>query len=156
MRRLMLGAALIGATWVLLGAATPAIPTVIVDVGSGHQLGSSAVLTVRPPQATPTGDGTLWWDDLHWWTWGGASAVATGGLRANNCRPNCAQGHFSRYGPGTAHARLVASAPRSMRCDNRIVQAYTRYTFTARQVARGLKVSWKLHLTSGCQLRYDG
>ncbi len=155
MRRSMLCGALVGAVFVLAGAATPSIPTVVVDVGFGHRLGSSEILTIEPTSATPTGDGTLIWEHLHWWTWGGATATATGGLGADNCNPNCAQGHFTHYGPGTAHARLVASVPKVMKCDHRTVKAYTRYVFSARQVSRGLKVSWRLHITPDCQLRYD-
>jgi hypothetical protein len=155
MRRLMLGAALVGATGVLLGAANPSIPTVVVDVGYGHKLGSSNVLTIRPDQATPTGDGTLWWEHLHWWTWGGATATATGGFAVKSCTPNCAQGKLTHYGPGTAHARLVADRPRTLHCDGHTVRAYTRYVFTGRQVQHGLKTSWRLHVDSTCRLKYD-
>jgi hypothetical protein len=155
MRRLLLCTALLSAIFVLSGAATPSIPTVVVDVGYGHPLGSSAILTIKPPQATPTGDGTLWWEHLRWWTWGGSTAVATGGFAAKTCNPNCAQGRTVHFGPGTAHARLVASVPKVLRCDHRQVRAYTRYVFTGRQVQPGLKTTWKLHVDSSCQLKYD-
>jgi hypothetical protein len=155
MRRLMLGAALVGATCVLLGAATPSIPTVVVDVGYGHPLGTSKILTIKPDQATPTGDGTLWWEHLRWWTWGGAMAVATGGFGVKSCTPNCAQGRISHYGPGSAHARLVASQPKTLHCDGHTVRAYTLYVFSGRKVVSGLKTSWRLHVTPSCQLRYE-
>lgn len=46
---------------------------------------------------------------LAWHGWGGARATATGVVRANDCTPNCAAGHFHSY-------RVRATADRLKRC----------------------------------------
>jgi len=63
-------------------------------------------LQVEPDVVSYTGDGTgylggratspghLDQDGLHWLSWGGSTAAATGFAWLNDCRPYCARGHF--------------------------------------------------------------
>jgi hypothetical protein len=43
------------------------------------------------------GDGNFWVGALHWRTWGGTGAAATGTAHVNDCTPYCAAGHFHTY-----------------------------------------------------------
>jgi hypothetical protein len=43
---------------------------------------------------------------LHWQSWGGARAAATGAASVNNCTPNCAAGKFKSYPVTLAADRL--------------------------------------------------
>jgi hypothetical protein len=51
----------------------------------------------RPSSVLYTGDGTGYFVKLHWTSFGGATAVATGTDRLNNCTPSCAAGKFRSY-----------------------------------------------------------
>ncbi len=45
-------------------------------------------------------DANTYFDDIHWTTWGSASAKATATYVENTCTPSCVAGHFMRY-PGS-------------------------------------------------------
>lgn len=45
-------------------------------------------------------DANTYFDDIHWTTWGGASAKATATYVENTCTPSCVAGRFVRY-PGS-------------------------------------------------------
>jgi hypothetical protein len=65
---------------------------------------------VEPPRVVfACGDGNFGFDRLQWIGWGGARAVGLGSAYLNDCRPDCAAGHFARYG-----AVLIASG--AQRC----------------------------------------
>ena len=51
-----------------------------------------AVPSVRPSLVLMFQDGSWFIKKLHWSSWGGAVARATGVSSASNCQPNCAQG----------------------------------------------------------------
>jgi hypothetical protein len=58
---------------------------------------------------------------LSWHGWGGAAATAAGSARANDCKPNCAAGHFHSY-PITARASRLSVCGRA--------RYYARLTIT--------------------------
>lgn len=43
------------------------------------------------------GDGGVYASSVHWINWGAGFATATATMHANDCTPNCAQGHFHTY-----------------------------------------------------------
>jgi hypothetical protein len=51
------------------------------------------------PEVRPThvlfacGDGGVWADGVRWTQWGEQVAMATATMHANDCTPNCADGH---------------------------------------------------------------
>ena len=49
---------------------------------------------------------------LAWHGWGGAAATAAGSARANDCKPNCAAGHFHSY-PITARTSSLSVCGRA-------------------------------------------
>lgn len=53
---------------------------------------STNVPRVRPIEVVMFQDGSWVIEKLHWSSWGGAVASATGISSASNCKPNCAQG----------------------------------------------------------------
>jgi hypothetical protein len=91
-------------------------------------------------QTTPatmylSGDGSLFVRKITWQGWGSGTATGTGTAWANNCKPTCAQGTFSKH-PAT----IVLSDPESWhhkmayrRQVDSVPAIHWRYTF-----ARGL------------------
>lgn len=57
------------------------------------------------------GDGNFGFDHLTWVVWGRSRALALGSGYVNDCEPDCAAGHFTRY-------RAVLIATGSQRCRN--------------------------------------
>jgi hypothetical protein len=53
-------------------------------------------LKVRPSTLTMAADGNDTITDLHWSSWGSATAQASGTNHVDNCVPNCAQGHIKK------------------------------------------------------------
>jgi hypothetical protein len=55
------------------------------------------------PEVRPTrvlfacGDGGVWADSVRWTQWGEQVAMATATMHANDCTPNCADGHMHAY-----------------------------------------------------------
>ncbi|HEY6396578.1 MAG TPA: hypothetical protein VIX82_03885 [Solirubrobacteraceae bacterium] len=100
---------------------------------TGHHSTTGAVIAdcfgrgvKAPAEYVPAcGDGNLVLKSLRWHGWGGASATATGVASANDCRPDCARGHFHRYsvnvvvdhrtgtGAQRSYRRLVITAGRN-------------------------------------------
>lgn len=81
---------------------------------------------VRPTQTIDvSGTGSWLIGKLHWRTWTPASAVGTGVLYTNECKPSCAAGHFSRE---PASVRFYGNA----RCHGKDV--FTRARITARSL----------------------
>jgi hypothetical protein len=82
------------------------------------------------PEVRPTsvifacGDGGVYADGVRWSGWGAQFATATATMHANDCTPNCAQGHFHRY------AAFLAVAG-SQRCPNGQL-AYQRVSYVPR------------------------
>lgn len=65
-----------------------------------------------PPTALPTslnitcGDGSVFFDGIVWSVWDADSAIGSGNLHANNCKPNCAEGKVQ-----TEQATVILSQP---------------------------------------------
>ncbi len=82
-------------------------------------------LVSRPSQVIfACGDGGVYATNVRWTNWGAPFAVATATMHANDCTPNCAQGHFHVYG-----AYLAATG--RQRCA-RGVSAYQRVAYVPR------------------------
>ena len=72
------------------------------------------------------GDGNLYMTGMHWSHWRRSSAVGTGTAHANDCSPNCAQGHFHRYA-----AKITLTKPTT--CTGGVRQFTSlRITYTGR------------------------
>jgi hypothetical protein len=52
-------------------------------------------------------DGSGYIKDLTWTGWGTAAATGTGTLEADNCNPNCEQGHDTAYSATVTLTHLV-------------------------------------------------
>lgn len=58
---------------------------------------NAAGLRTEPSQITTSADGAAYIKNLTWAGWGAATATGTGTLEADNCVPNCAEGHDTAY-----------------------------------------------------------
>ena len=82
------------------------------------------------PETRPTsvvfacGDGGVYATGVRWSNWGAPFATASATMHANDCTPNCAQGHFHVYA-----AYLAATG--SQRCPNG-ERAYAKAAYAAR------------------------
>ncbi|MGA2165734.1 MAG: hypothetical protein ABSH36_14885 [Solirubrobacteraceae bacterium] len=96
----------------------------------------------RPKMVTLTcGDGNTALTGLRWSSFGGASALATGTLETNTCKPNCAAGKTVRY-----TVAVKASGTRTCKAGLRVYNKLTlRFTRRAPSAARSLS-----HWTLGC------
>lgn len=104
---------------VLIGLIAPAALAISSEVTLATQ-DADHPLQVRPRLVSYTGDGTgylagrttdphhLGRDGLHWRSWKARSGFASGYAWINNCRPSCANGHFSKH-----HAGVRVRRPRS-------------------------------------------
>lgn len=63
---------------------------------------------------------------LHWRHWGRATATASGTARANDCRPDCAAGHFHAYA-------VTVTADRLSRCNSARYYARLTVSYTAKR-----------------------
>jgi hypothetical protein len=130
--------AAIAAGWTVdvpaLAAATPLprVPTELEATAADHSL------QVRPRAIVYTGDGTgviagersaRHGAGIRWTSWTGQFARGTGADWLDDCRPDCAGGHFHGY-----PARIVAWRPRRLRG----TRVFTRLTlFYERRVPAG-------------------
>lgn len=96
---------------------------------------SQAVVRALPncqdkPETRPSsvifacGDGGVYATGVRWINWGDPFATATAAMHANDCTPNCAQGHFHVY---SAYLAVTGS----QRCPNGVL-AYARAAYVAR------------------------
>jgi tRNA A-37 threonylcarbamoyl transferase component Bud32 len=75
-----------------------ATATVCVAPATGCSLASEAQdLEERPQQIDLSADGSGLVAGLSWTGWGGQRATATGTLKVDDCRPDCASGKFTGY-----------------------------------------------------------
>jgi hypothetical protein len=51
----------------------------------------------KPRRLNPSVDGSLFVQHMRWTTWDARKAVGTGVAHVNDCRPSCAEGHYSSY-----------------------------------------------------------
>jgi hypothetical protein len=107
------------------------------------RFGKPSAYTPRQLHPFSADDGAYFYA-LHWRDWGHGTATATGKAVANDCTPNCAQGHF-RYKGG---ARASASRLRSGRCYGKPARFYTRVRLRFPS-GLGLK-PFTVRLTTGC------
>ncbi len=81
-------------------------------------------LEVRPASVVlACGDGGVYATGVRWSNWGSPFATATATMHANDCTPNCAQGHFHTYA-----AYLAVSGRQN--CHGRL--SYQRIAYVAR------------------------
>jgi hypothetical protein len=121
---------------ILIGLAAPAAPAVASEVTLATQ-DADHPLQVRPRLVSYTGDGTgylagrttdphhLGRDGLHWRSWKAGSGFARGYAWINNCRPSCANGHFSKHRAGVRVRR-----PRS----GHFTRMTIRYRYAGRHI----------------------
>jgi hypothetical protein len=68
---------------------TALVLAAVVWTGCAHQP------QVRPASIViACGDANFYVDHLRWKSWGAGGATATGTAHRNDCKPNCAAGHF--------------------------------------------------------------
>jgi serine/threonine protein kinase len=69
---------------------------------------NAAALRTEPAGITNSANGAAYIKDLTWTGWGTATATGTGTMEADNCTPNCAEGHDTAYQATVTLTRLVA------------------------------------------------
>jgi serine/threonine protein kinase len=88
--------------------AAPATGTTVCTMPLNGCTGDNATaLQSEPSQITVSEDGSAYIKDLTWSGWGTATATGTGTLEADNCNPDCAQGHDTPYGATVTLSHLV-------------------------------------------------
>ncbi|HEY2769625.1 MAG TPA: hypothetical protein VGI87_03620 [Solirubrobacteraceae bacterium] len=137
----LIAAGLLAATATSAGAA--GLPGLADNVGSKQA-------KVRPGVILYTGDGSGFFagngqpgkhpkvGKLHWTSWSGSSASATGANWLNKCVPNCAKGTFAKF-PVT----LKASRPRTVLGKKVFTRMQVTYTSTQPH-GLGKSETWKL------------
>ena len=80
------------------GAAKPVIPSCIERPVAPEEI------------VLACGDGNFSLEGLRWHTWGAAIATAAGTVHENDCKPNCAAGHFHDYPVTVTASRLKTCA----------------------------------------------
>jgi hypothetical protein len=88
-------------------------------------------LYYRPHTFLLSGDGTFGIDKVHWKSYGGPVATATGRAFADNCLPNCAEGHIFK-----PQAKLVLS--KIVQCQGHPVYSRLRYQLIGK-LPKGLR-----------------
>jgi hypothetical protein len=51
----------------------------------------------RPRRVNASVDGSLYVTGMHWTAWDARTAAGTGVAHVNDCKPNCAAGHYATY-----------------------------------------------------------
>lgn len=78
---------------------------------------------VRPHQILLSEDGTLSLYGIHYDTYGGATATATGRGYTRGCTPDCAQGQVRR-------PRATIRLSQLMQCEGKLIYARLEYSFS--------------------------
>jgi hypothetical protein len=78
-------------------ASTSAAPLTDVTVCSDPVGSCGGEMRTEPAQLLTSGDGSGYVRAVTWSDWGDPTASGAGTLEIDNCRPNCAQGHFTGY-----------------------------------------------------------
>ena len=81
------------------GEAARVIPKVLPCLGSPEARPANYLLSCADANAS--------WKKVKWLTWGAKTALGTGDLYQNDCRPNCVSGQFRSY-----RSRVVLSEVR--------------------------------------------
>jgi hypothetical protein len=92
-------AALVVALACAATAAAASSPPYVSDCGKLVQYPKALTLAC--------GDGNYGLAKLSWTHWGEATTTATGVAQANDCKPNCAAGHFHSYPARVAATKLT-------------------------------------------------
>jgi serine/threonine protein kinase len=88
--------------------AGPATGTTVCTLPLNGCTGYNATaLQSEPSEITVSEDGAAYIKYLTWSGWGTATATGTGTLEADNCNPNCAQGHDTPYAATVTVSHLV-------------------------------------------------
>ena len=51
----------------------------------------------KPRRLNPSVDGSLYVRGMQWTVWGDREAVGAGIAHVNDCKPDCADGHYTKY-----------------------------------------------------------
>ena len=71
----------------------------------------------KPRRLNPSVDGSLFIGDMRWTAWDDRNAVGSGVAHVNDCKPDCADGHYSSY-----HVTVRLAQPREL-CGSRFFTA---------------------------------
>jgi hypothetical protein len=108
----------------------------------GVKITNCVKASTRPKMLTLTcGDGNTVLSGLHWASFGGTSAHASGTFEMNTCMPNCAQGKVVRY-PVSVKAGDMRRCRAGLRVYNKLTLRFTGRSPSA--------VSRLKHWTLGC------
>ncbi|HXR14266.1 MAG TPA: hypothetical protein VN740_06350 [Solirubrobacteraceae bacterium] len=122
-----------------------AIPA-LASGGARRVVGNCTTSQVRPATIiVACADDNLALTALHWISFGGATASASGSYHVNDCAPNCAAGHFHSY-----LVRVVLSAAKSCP-DKHDDYREATVTFTGRRPS-GMRSSKSTLSLPGCPL----
>ncbi|HEY5195016.1 MAG TPA: hypothetical protein VIJ39_14260 [Solirubrobacteraceae bacterium] len=124
----------------ILAVALVALFTIGASAASPVKITNCVKASSRPKTLTLTcGDGNTVLSKLHWSSFGGKSAGASGTLEMNTCSPNCAEGKVVRY-PVTVSAGDTRTCKAGLRVYNKLS---LRFPGRAPSSASGLK-RWTL------------
>jgi hypothetical protein len=116
-KRVLTGAVLVVALIVATASATLGVSNVKIT--------NCVKASVRPRALTLTcGDGNTVLTGLHWSSFGGSVAHASGTFETNTCNPNCAQGKVVRYSV-TARASEPRTCKKGLRVYNKLALVFT-------------------------------
>ncbi len=96
----------------------PALPRVLTCAGKAVVKPASYVLSCA--------DANIYFDAIHWTSWGATSAAASATFVQNMCTPTCAQGRFVKH-----PAALSLSSPRQTKYGRLFSAIHYSYTVSA-------------------------
>jgi hypothetical protein len=103
------------------------VPAASFAAAPHAKISNCGKLQEHPPQLTlACADANYELSQLGWNTWGGAFARAVGEVRANDCSPNCAAGHFHTY-------RAQVIADKLTRCGSTKIYLRLTIDFTGKR-----------------------
>jgi hypothetical protein len=127
------------------GQAATSLPRVPAYLGVGAKY-----MEIRPRYILYTGDssgvlsGPKPGSSLHWTSWSAQTAFGGGYNQIDNCKPDCASGHFIAYPikleawkPGMSHGELVFSRLTILYTGKRPAGVAAHYTFTTTYSSTG-------------------
>ena len=108
-------------------AAALVLPAASTAAVSHAKLSDCGKLVERPAQLTlACADANYGLSQVGWNTWGGAFARGIAEVRANDCKPNCAAGHFHTY-------RAQVIADKLTRCGSAKIYLRLSIDFTGKR-----------------------
>jgi hypothetical protein len=123
-----------------LAALVLACVAIVASADSPVKITNCRTAISRPKNLTlACGDGNSVLSALHWSSFGGKTARATGTFEMNTCEPNCATGKAKRY-PVVAEAYAQRTCKRGVRVYSKVT---LRFTGRAPKSANSVK-RWSL------------